>query len=157
MQETYSAIISSPFGKLGIKTNFETITHIDFLAQTVEPLSPQNSLAKNIVTQLNHYFENPNFSFNLNLQPEGTPFQLSVWDLLKTIPIGTTWTYGSLAEKLNTSSRAVGNACRNNPIPIIIPCHRIISAQNLGGYAGKTNGELIEIKKWLLKHEGVNL
>ena len=63
-------------------------------------------------------------------------------------------TYGELAKLLNTSAQAVGNACRENPIPIIIPCHRVVSRASLGGYCGKTSGSKIQIKTWLLQNEG---
>ena len=92
-----------------------------------------------------------------SLSPEGTLFQKSVWHELTKIPIGQTRTYGEIANKLNSSARAVGNACRKNPIQIIIPCHRVVSAKGLGGYAGKTEGKQIKIKRWLLSHEGVQL
>lgn len=157
MQKSYDAVLSSPLGKLGVKIQQKKIANIDFLPATTDTQSPISSLAKEVERQLNFYFENPNFIFNLPLNPEGTFFQLSVWELLRTIPKGSTLTYGSVAQKLKTSSRAVGGACRRNPIPIIIPCHRIIAIEGLGGYAGETGGEIIKFKEWLLRHEGVNL
>ena len=64
-------------------------------------------------------------------------------------------TYGEMAKKLDSSPRAVGNACRANPLPIIIPCHRVVSQSGIGGYGGHTEGEVLAIKEWLLHHEGV--
>ena len=84
---------------------------------------------------------------------QGSPFQLRVWQALKEIPIGETLTYGNLAKKLETSARAIGNACRQNPIAIFIPCHRVFGLSSLGGYAGATSGDLFSIKKSLLQHE----
>ena len=62
-------------------------------------------------------------------------------------------TYGELAQQLGTSARAIGQACRTNPVPIIVPCHRVIAANHAGGYAGHTSGKLLAIKKYLLDHE----
>jgi len=156
MEKIFDAVVISPLGKIGIKTSGEKLTHISFLSAASPTSAPSNPVAKDAASQLDYYFRNPNFSFSLPLNPEGTPFQLSVWELLKTIPLGATLTYGGLAQKLATSSRAIGGACRRNPLPIVIPCHRIIAAQNLGGYSGAKTGELFKIKEWLLKHEGIN-
>lgn len=87
------------------------------------------------------------------LAPAGTPFQQRVWRALADIPPGQTRTYGELATQLGTAPRAVGGALRANPIPIIIPCHRILAAQGLGGYAGASE-EGRRRKAWLLAHEG---
>ena len=72
---------------------------------------------------------------------------------MQKIPYGKTKSYGELAQELKTSARAIGNACRHNPLPIIIPCHRIVAKNNLGGYNGATEGKMLNIKEWLLQHE----
>ena len=77
------------------------------------------------------------------------------WAALTEIPSGETRTYSELAAELGSGARAVGNACRNNPISIIIPCHRIVSVSGIGGYSGKTAGREINRKQWLLRHEGI--
>jgi methylated-DNA-[protein]-cysteine S-methyltransferase len=84
-----------------------------------------------------------------------TDFQRSVLEQLQKIPCGETRTYGDIAKQLKTSPRAVGNACRNNPLPIIIPCHRVLAASGLGGYDGAVSGKKLDIKSSLLKLEGV--
>ena len=89
------------------------------------------------------------------LAPAGTAFQQRVWAALQAIPTGSVLSYGELARQLDTAPRAIGGACRSNPIPILIPCHRVVSRQGLGGYAGEVEGELPGIKRWLLRHEGV--
>lgn len=112
---------------------------------------------KIVVQQLMDYFS---LAISLKTIPvvlTGTMFQKSVWSELRKIPLGETRTYGDIAKKLNSSPRAVGNACRKNPIPIIIPCHRVISASGIGGFAGEVEGRQIKIKRWLLNHEGVPL
>jgi len=74
---------------------------------------------------------------------------------LQSIPYGETRTYGEIAKRLKTSPRAVGNACRNNPLPIIIPCHRVLAATGIGGYDGAVDGKKLDIKLSLLKLEGI--
>ncbi len=112
------------------------------------------TLAETILIQLKNYFSSAIPFKTITLAPQGTKFQQSVWRELSKIPLGETRTYGEIAGKLNSSARAVGNACRRNPIAVIIPCHRVVSATGLGGYAGKTEGRQLNIKRWLLKHEG---
>lgn len=116
--------------------------------------SPKVKLVRDKITQ---YFIASVAFQSIQLAPKGTLFQQSVWNELIKIPLGETRTYGEIANTLNSSARAVGNACRKNPIQIIIPCHRVISANGIGGYAGKTEGRQLDIKRWLLKHEGVEL
>ena len=84
----------------------------------------------------------------------GTAFQRRVWRALQRIPLGEVRTYGELAVELDSCARAVAQACRANPLPILIPCHRVVSASGLGGYMGQIDGPLLEIKRWLLHHEG---
>jgi len=105
--------------------------------------------------QLKNYFSSATPFQTIPLAANGTEFQKSVWRELCKIPFGETRTYGEIAKKLNSSARAVGNACRKNPIQIIVPCHRVISAKGLGGYAGETEGKQLNIKRWLLAHEGL--
>ncbi|HEV2448018.1 MAG TPA: methylated-DNA--[protein]-cysteine S-methyltransferase [Candidatus Sulfopaludibacter sp.] len=101
--------------------------------------------------QLHAYFAGELQRFDLVLQPEGTPFQLRVWDLLTNIPFGETISYGELARRAGNpaASRAVGLANGSNPIPIVIPCHRVIGSNGkLTGYGGG-----LETKRWLLDFE----
>lgn len=105
------------------------------------------------VAQLGEYFAGGRTSFELSLDPHGTDFERTVWDLLLEIPYGATTSYGALARRLGdvTLARAVGAANGANPIPIIVPCHRVIGAKGeLVGFGGG-----IERKLWLLEHEGV--
>lgn len=110
-----------------------------------------------IVRQLTDYFRDPSTTFDLPLALIGTRFQCKVWTLLRTIPAGTTRTYGDLARELGSAARAVGQACRANPCPIVVPCHRVVAARGLGGFAGETSGPGLSVKRWLLEHEGVTL
>ena len=116
-----------------------------------------NKVKENTLSQLDSYFSSAISFLTIPLASKGTAFQRLVWHELTEIPLGETRTYGDIAKKLNSSPRAVGNACRKNPVQIIIPCHRVISATGIGGYAGETEGRQLNIKRWLLKHEGVAL
>lgn len=147
--------IESPVGNLELLFNNDNIlSKINFgHKQKKKSSQPQVEAIKLIVQQLNSYFKNSKFKFNVPLKIEGTVFQKRVWQALMKIPAGETITYGDLAKQLKTGPRAVGGACKANPIPIIIPCHRVVSKQGLGGYAGRRLGSFFAIKKWLLEHE----
>lgn len=116
-----------------------------------------NKLIQTVFRQLRCYFTSAIPLQTIPLAPQGTSFQKSVWHELSKIPMGETRTYGEIAHKLNSGARAVGNACRKNPVQIIVPCHRVVSAKSLGGYAGETQGKQLDIKRWLLNHEGAFL
>lgn len=149
----YSIMLSSPLGKLGIIMHDTAVAALDFIADDV-PVS-SNTADSHVANALAAYFCDPAHPFNLPLHHTGTAFQQRVWNALREIPCGTTLTYGALAKKLNTSPRAIGQACRRNPTPIIVPCHRVTAVNHPGGYAGERDGKLFEIKQWLLKHEGI--
>ncbi len=89
------------------------------------------------------------------MQAQGTPFQRRVWRALQDIPPGQTRSYGELAARLGSGARAVGNACRRNPVPLIVPCHRVVGAHGPGGFSGQTGGAALQRKLWLLAHEGI--
>jgi methylated-DNA-[protein]-cysteine S-methyltransferase len=102
--------------------------------------------------QLLAYFEGERKAFDLSLAPTGTPFQLKVWNMLAQIPLGTTWSYSELAERIGSpkAMRAVGAANGRNPLPIVLPCHRVIGANgSLTGFGGG-----LPLKQFLLEHEG---
>lgn len=102
--------------------------------------------------QLEDYFAGQRQDFALPLAPHGTAFQQKVWTAMAAIPYGQTRTYGQLAGLLGTAPRAVGGACGRNPLPIIVPCHRVLAAQGrLGGYSGLDG---LESKRFLLTLEG---
>ncbi len=102
--------------------------------------------------QLGEYFAGTRSVFDLPLKPSGTPFQRSVWSRLCDIRYGGTESYGSVARSIGTAARAIGGACARNPIPILIPCHRVLGSNGaVGGYSG---GEGIESKHYLLQLEG---
>lgn len=153
MDKKNYTVIETPIGKLGIQIAEDSIASVDFLHQNTALITPACSLSQKAVTQIHQYFSNPKTVFDLPLYFNGTPFQQRVWHYLATMHAGTTITYGELAELLHTSARAIGNACRNNPIPVILPCHRVLAKNHLGGFSGKTTGKPTDIKHFLITHE----
>lgn len=139
--------------KLGIRVSDSALLAIDFLKSSTPDKAPQTELARLIVTKLLNYSANPASRFSLPIYLHGTAFQQRVWQALKNIPTGEVCSYGQLARQLNTGARAIGNACRKNPIPIVIPCHRVVGANSMGGYSGQTSGAQLTIKSRLLAHE----
>jgi len=149
----YDCVLSSPLGRLGLCIQDGRLCRLDYLPENI-PLKPASSqLARRIGRELKSYFTNPGQRFSLPLSLAGTPFQQRVWQALTSIPSGETTTYGELAARLGSGARAVGNACRRNPVSVIVPCHRVVSAAGIGGYSGKTRGREIHRKQWLLAHE----
>ncbi len=134
----------------------------DLTAETDLQQASSESLVfiEKIRHELTCYFNQANFKFTLPYDIHlGTSFQQGVWQALSEIPAGEIKTYGELAKELKSSARAVGNACRRNLFPVIVPCHRVVSASGIGGYAGDTlmlqKGTInyLQIKQWLLAHE----
>ncbi|MDE0942858.1 MAG: methylated-DNA--[protein]-cysteine S-methyltransferase [Alphaproteobacteria bacterium] len=141
----------SPIGDLTISSEDGTIVALDWGWARDQSDEPLLNKAK---TQLDAYFDGAEITFDLPLTPAGTEFQRNVWRLMEAIPYGETRSYGDLAKDLNSAARAVGMACGANPIPVIIPCHRILSATGMGGYSGEGG---VETKVDLLRLEGVLL
>jgi methylated-DNA-[protein]-cysteine S-methyltransferase len=149
----YQAIIESPIGKLGILASDEYLYRIDFLPKEISIISPSTFAAEITCQQLTAYFHNPRWIFELPCELSVTPFQRRVLDEIYLIPVGETRSYSEIAKKSRTGPRAVGMVCRCNPIPIIIPCHRVTAKNQIGGYGGVTEGQPISMKQWLLDHE----
>ena len=141
----------SPIGKLEICEESGKITRIEIVSG--ENFSPETKtpLLLEAKKQLSEYFSGKRKSFDFPIEFSGTEFQKSVWRELLKIPFGETKTYGEIAAAIGKpkAARAVGSACNKNPIPIIVPCHRVIGANGkLTGFACGT-----EVKEWLLCHE----
>lgn len=149
----YQAQLATPFAVLGIVTAQDRLTEIDFLPPDSSSLEAQNPFAREVCAQLLAYLANANFRFDLPLQPRGTPYQHKVWQALLQIPAGRTATYGALAMQIGSAPRALGQACGANPIPIVIPCHRVVSSKGLGGFMHYSHGAPLGFKRWLLEHE----
>lgn len=149
-----SFVVSSPIGLLRCTVLENKLVSIEFTDDDNFLTPPTNDFSKKVAKELIAYFKSADHCFSFAIEPRGTPFQQSVWKALSAIPSGKTLTYGQLAKQLKSGPRAIGQACRTNPIPIVIPCHRIVASNHLGGYAGQQQGKIFQIKEWLLKHEG---
>jgi methylated-DNA-[protein]-cysteine S-methyltransferase len=147
------AIIDAPFGQLKLTAEDDTLTGIEFLLERETPRKPASALLRETQAQLEAYFKNPHHVFDLPMKLDGTVFQQHVWQALCDIPAGSPLTYGQLAKKLGTAPRAVGGACGANPIPVIVPCHRVVSASGIGGFMKTRYLGPLNIKSWLLAHE----
>jgi methylated-DNA-[protein]-cysteine S-methyltransferase len=151
------SVFNSPIGELVLSGEDEALTAIAFSDSKKAPAIDSSwrrddAAFAQVSGQLRAYFAGELKEFELALAPHGTPFQQRVWEALRTIPHGATTTYATLAERLGDprATRAVGLANGRNPIPIVIPCHRVIGADgSLTGYGGG-----LERKQWLLAHEG---
>lgn len=149
----WDAVIAFPKMKVAVLTRDEKVAGIRYLPPETEAQAPSNPLAERAARQLERYLEDPDVRFDLPLLIEGTAFQVRLWQALCEIPRGRTLTYGELARKLDGEARAVGQACGDNKLPIVIPCHRVVAASGIGGFAHSTGGFLLEAKRWLLMHE----
>lgn len=150
----HNAVIDTPVGPLGILMMCESLFKIHFLEKSSPLIPPTTMISTQICQQLeNYFFHNPKHIFDLPLFISGTDLQKKVWMALRSIPSGKTVTYGELADQIGTHPRVIGNACRANPIPVIIPCHRVVLKGGLGGFCGRKTGYFMQIKKWLLGYE----
>lgn len=153
--QVYQAIVAAPTFSVGVRCVEDEILGLDYLEPRPE-MAPTNALAAEAMRQLEAYFIDPEATFGLPLRPAGTPFQRRVWAEIERIPSRTSCSYGDLARTLHSAPRAVGQACGANPYPLVVPCHRVIAAGGaLGGFARNGGGFLLDIKRWLLAHEGV--
>ena len=154
--EAFQARVRTPFATLGILADDRHVTGLRYLSPAIGALAPsRGTIAHLACVQVQAYLEDPRFVFDLPLRLAGTHHRLAVWEAMCAIPAGRTRTYGELAKELRSSARAVGGACGANPIPLIVPCHRVVGAGGLGGFMGsREEGFELGIKRWLLAHEG---
>jgi methylated-DNA-[protein]-cysteine S-methyltransferase len=144
--------LHSPVGDLTVSEDEGAIVSLDWGWGAVQTETPLLLEARR---QLHLYFDGDLKAFDLKLRPYGTTFRQRVWAAMCRIPYGKTETYGEMAGTLNSAARAVGGACGANPIPIIIPCHRVLAAGGrLGGYSGDGGSET---NTFLLRLEGALL
>lgn len=144
-----SLVVPSPFGPLTLFADQGRIVALEF-GQGMATAETPPVLAR-AAEQLADYFTGKRKTFDLPLAPSGTAFQQRVWQAMQHIPYGRTRTYGDVAGELNSAPRAIGGACGANPIPILIPCHRILGTAGLGGYSGLGG---LDTKAELLRLEG---
>ncbi|WP_315899415.1 methylated-DNA--[protein]-cysteine S-methyltransferase [Leisingera aquaemixtae] len=142
-----SASLETPVGPLSVAERDGAIVRLGWTSEG----GGNSALLARALDQLRAYFAGELTEFDLPLQVEGSDFQRAVCDAMLAIPFGETRTYGSIAKELGAPPQPVGNACGANPIPVIIPCHRVLGATGLGGFSGQGG---VETKVALLKHEG---
>jgi methylated-DNA-[protein]-cysteine S-methyltransferase len=152
-----SSVVLTPIGLIAILTKNDKLIRVQFDARPFPHAVILTPLNERLMKDMETYFVEPNHQFEVEMDLQGTPFQKRVWEAISKIPPGTTLTYGQLAAQCGSSPRAVGNACRANPVPVIVPCHRVIAKDHIGGYVGHMNGEALDIKKWLLEHESIKV
>lgn len=147
-----SARLDTPLGLMTVTASAGTIRRLGWgPGATPDMTGASTPELDEALHQLTAYFAGRLTRFDLPLQVDGSDFQRAVCDAMLAIPFGDTRTYGDLAADLYASAQAVGNACGGNPIPVIIPCHRVLGASSLGGFSGHGG---VESKVWLLRHEG---
>ncbi|KWR87404.1 methylated-DNA--[protein]-cysteine S-methyltransferase [Cupriavidus sp. IDO] len=158
MPANFDAILSAPFGKIGVRTDGALIREIQYLPESTMSRAPENEVTRLLAAQLDAYYADPDARFDLPLAPAGTAFQRQVWQAICAVPRGAVTTYGAIAKSLDAMPRAVGQACGQNCFPIVIPCHRVISAKGIGGFSHHAeDGFFLDVKRWLLRHEGAML
>jgi methylated-DNA-[protein]-cysteine S-methyltransferase len=151
---TFQASIDSPLGPLAVYSDGTALTGLE-IGTTISNPDP-DSITERASTQLREYFDGKRTTFDLPLKVQGTAFQESIWRALQRIPFGSTQSYGELGRAAGKpgAARAVGGAVGANPLPIVIPCHRILGSDHtITGYSG---GEGIPTKKKLLALEGIS-
>ena len=155
MLETHSARMPAPFAVLGVRTAGECLTGIDYLPLGAPTLRPLDAFAHEVCRQLAGYLQDADFPLDLPCRVQGSDYQQRVWDAIRSIPRGHALTYGQVATRVGSAPRPIGAACGANRIPLLIPCHRVVGAADIGGFMHSRAGRGIEIKRWLLRHEGV--
>ena len=149
MKNNQKLIFKSKFGNIKLTSEDERIIHIEFTDKRL--VNSKSNILNRTKNQIEEYFLNTRKIFSINTSISGTDFQRRVWYQIQQIPYGTFTTYLNIANLLNTSPRAVGNACGKNSILLIIPCHRVIASNgNLTGFSALGG---VNTKKLLLDHE----
>ena len=144
------ASTDSPIGRLWIESDGQRIIRLSFESPG-RGRPGESKVLKEAVKQLQQYFNKKRKAFKLPIAEVGSPFRKALWEELNAIPFGRVKSYQELAEVIGGNARAVGGACADNPVPIIVPCHRVLASNGLlTGYLGG-----IWRKRWLLEHEGV--
>jgi methylated-DNA-[protein]-cysteine S-methyltransferase len=155
LTQGFDAKLAAPFAVIGVRVAGEKLTELVYLPREAAPLEPQTPFAREVWRQLVAYLDDPHFCFDLPVEPRGTEFQRRVWNVVCAIACGTTLSYQQVARRAGSAPRAVGMACAANRLPLVIPCHRVVGARDIGGFMHSRRGQGIAVKRWLLAHEGV--
>lgn len=155
LTQGFQARFAAPFAVIGVRTSGRLLTEIVYLPREAATLVPQSEFAAEVCRQLGAYLRDPGFEFDLPFEYRGTAFQNRIWRIVREIPAGDTLSYRQVATRARSAPRPVGMACGANRLPLVIPCHRVLAANGIGGFMHSRKGPGIEIKRWLLAHEGV--
>ncbi|UXC36749.1 methylated-DNA--[protein]-cysteine S-methyltransferase [Cupriavidus gilardii] len=154
----FDAILAAPFGRIGVRADAQCIHAIHFLPERFALRGADLPPIRQLAAQLEAYYADPDAPLDVPLAGTGTEFQRRVWQAIRAVRCGRTATYGELAANIGGTARAVGQACGDNPFPLVVPCHRVVGAKGLGGFAHHgEDGFHLEVKRWLLRHERVML
>lgn len=149
----YQAKLAAPFGMVGVVCRSGVLLRVEFLPPETPPQAPVDALSEAVCKQILAYCTDANFVFDLPQPLLGTEHQRKVWRAMCAIPVGQTQYYSQLATQLHSSPRAIGQACGANPIPVVVPCHRVVAKSGMGGFMHHRAGYALDIKRWLLVHE----
>lgn len=149
----YDAVMSLPFGAVGVRARDGAVCDIAFLPADTPSLEPTTAVAARACAAIQAYADDPARRIDVPLLVAGSEFQKRVWNSIACIPSGQTRTYGELAAELGSTARAVGQACGDNRLPLAIPCHRVVGTKGMGGFAHRAGGAMVDVKRWLLAHE----
>jgi methylated-DNA-[protein]-cysteine S-methyltransferase len=149
----YDVTVEFPKFKVGVATRDGVVTSLKYLHPSSPAVAPKTPLAERAAGQLEAYKRDAKSAFDLPVIIAGGELQKAVWRAMCAIPLGRTRTYGDLARELGADPREIGQCCGDNRLPLLIPCHRIVAADGIGGFAHATSGYLVETKRWLLMHE----
>lgn len=154
LSDITSECIELPFFSESLLLHFSG----DVITQTEWKIA-QNRQEKSVLElnsqwgNIQRYLLNPDENLTVNLEKKSSVYRNKVWAEISKIPVGQTQTYSALASRIGSGARAVANACRDNPFPVLIPCHRVVAVSGIGGYMGQTSGQALAIKCQLLALE----
>jgi methylated-DNA-[protein]-cysteine S-methyltransferase len=151
----YTAKVRMPFCVLGVREGRNGIVGIDYLPTRAEALAARTAIARRAAREFEAYIADATHAIDVPWSVCASEFEMAVWEAIRAIPAGQVRTYGDIAKAVRSIPRAVGGACGRNPLPLIIPCHRVVAAGGLGGFMGGRDDDPLAIKRWLLTHEGV--
>lgn len=149
-----SSLYTAPFGNLTLV--FDSNQNLIELHLHGQPEYAPYPLPEYWQNLLDHYFSGSLKSFQQPISTQGTPYQQKVWQAIANIPAGQVLTYQDIARQIGSHPRAVGQACGKNPLALVVPCHRVVAKNGLGGFSSGQDNAL-NIKRWLLVHEGINI
>ena len=153
-QSPMTAVLALPVARVAVYGDEDVIEYIEYQPPETALQAPKTGPARQFEQQLACYLVDGGFDFDLPLNDDvGSDHQRRVWRRLRTIPAGDPISYGVLAREIGSGARAVAGACRANPFPLVVPCHRVVAKSGPGGFAGHHDGWQLELKQWLLRHE----